>query len=151
VLDKGEVYAKEKGIAESTLLADALYQDMFPLKKQVQLASDHAKGLVARLTGKENPPMEDTENTFAELHSRIDKTIVFLQSVKMEDFAGAEEKQITIKWYPGKYMTGEGYTIAYAVPNFMFHVTTAYGILRKNGVPIGKSDFVNTLPLLDLQ
>ncbi len=150
VLAKAESYAKEKGISEETLLNDALAPDMFPLKKQVQVASDNAKGAVARLTDKENPKMEDTEQTFAELEARIDKTLEFIASVSERDFIGAENRQVSLPYFPDKYMTGTEYVLEYAIPNFLFHVTTAYGIIRKNGVPIGKADFINGLPLKDL-
>ncbi len=150
VLTKAEAHAKEAGLDEATLLNDALIADMFPLKKQVQLSSDHSKGTVARLSGKENPKMEDTEATFAELQSRLDKTIEFIQSVSQADFVGAEERQIILHYYPGKYMLGKDYARFYALPNFMFHVTTAYGIIRKNGVQIGKADFANELPFHEL-
>ena len=151
VLAKAEAHVKEKGLDEEAFLNDALYADMFPLKRQVQIAGDNAKGLVARLTGKENPKFEDTEKTFAELQERIDNTLEFVKSVQEKDFDGAEERQITLPYFPGKYMTGTGYAFEYAIPNFLFHVTTAYGIIRKNGVQVGKSDFMHTLPLLDLE
>ncbi|MEK7103065.1 MAG: DUF1993 domain-containing protein [Patescibacteria group bacterium] len=151
VLAKAESYAKEHGMNEAVFLDDRLAADMFPLKKQVQVACDNAKGAVARLTGKENPVMEDNEQTFAELQARIDKTLVFVQSVTEQDFEGAEERKITLPYFPGKYMTGMDYATLYAVPNFLFHVTTAYGLVRKNGVNIGKADFANELPLRNLE
>ena len=151
VLAKAEAHTKEHGMSEDSFLEDSLAPDMFPLKRQVQIAGDNAKGLVARLTGKENPKFEDTEKTFADLQQRIDKTLEFLKSVKEADFVGAEDRKVTLPYFPGKYMTGMGYALEYAIPNFIFHVTTAYGIVRKNGVQIGKSDFMHTLPLLDLE
>jgi hypothetical protein len=150
VLTKAEAHAKEAGITEEAFLNDALAPDMFPLKKQVQVASDNAKGAVARLTGKENPKFEDTEATFGELQARIDKTLEFVQSVSEAEFAGAEERKVTLPYFPDKYMTGTGYALEYALPNFIFHVVTAYGIVRKNGVAVGKADFMNCLPLKDL-
>lgn len=150
VLGKAEAYAKEKGIAEGQFLNDALAPDMFPLKKQVQVACDNAKGAAARLSGKEVPKMEDTEETFAELIARIDKTLTFVHTVQEKDFEGAADRQVTLPYFPGKYMPGAGYALQYALPNFLFHVTTAYGIIRKNGVPVGKADFINGLPLRDL-
>ena len=150
VLKKGEEHAKAGGMSEEALLNDRLAPDMFPLKKQVQLASDHAKGSVARLAGVENPKMEDTEESFAELYARIDKTLEFVQKFTEKDFADAAGRQITIHYMPGKYLLGEEYLLEYALPNFMFHVTTAYGIVRKNGASIGKADFINGLPLKDL-
>ena len=150
VLAKAEAHAKEKGMSEEALLNDALAPDMFPLKKQVQLASDHAKGAIARLTGKENPKMEDTEATFAELRARLDKTIAFVNSASESDFAGSEERKISLPPHPGKYMTGLEYALEYAMPNFLFHVVTAYDIVRHSGAAIGKKDFINGLPLKDL-
>lgn len=150
ILSKAETHTKEAGLDETAFLNDALFPDMFPLKKQVQVSSDQAKGLVSRLTGKENPKMEDTEATFAELQQRLDKTLEFIQSAQPSDFEGADQKQITLHYFPGKFLPGKDYTIFYAMPNFMFHVTTAYGIIRKNGVPIGKSDFVGAVPFQDL-
>jgi hypothetical protein len=150
VLAKAEAHAKEGGISEATFINDRLAPDMFPLKKQVQTACDNAKGAIARLTGKENPKIEDTEETFTELQARIDKTLAFVGSVNEKDFAGAEERKIVLPYFPTKYMTGNDYALEYAVPNFIFHVVTAYGIVRKNGVQIGKADFVNGLPFKDL-
>ncbi|HEY5383145.1 MAG TPA: DUF1993 domain-containing protein [Candidatus Paceibacterota bacterium] len=150
VLAKAEVHAKEVGLSEEAFVNDRLAPDMFPLKKQVQVACDNAKGAVARLTGKEAPKMEDNEETFAELQIRIDKTLAFVQSVSEQDFAGAEERKIVLPYFPTKYMEGSDYALEYAVPNFIFHIVTAYGIVRKNGTPIGKADFVNGLPFKDL-
>ncbi len=142
--------AKEHGGDEAALLNDKLAEDMFPLVKQVQVATDNAKGVVSRLTKVETPKFEDTETTLAELDARIDKTIVFLQTVKEEDFAEATKAQVTLPWFPGKFMSGYDYAREYAIPNFFFHTATAYGIIRKNGVQIGKADFINGLPLQDL-
>ena len=142
--------AKEHGGDEAALLNDKLAEDMFPLVKQVQVATDNAKGVVSRLTKVETPKYEDTETTFAELDARIDKTIAFLQTVKKEDFADTANAQVTLPWFPGKFMTGFNYAREYAVPNFFFHVATAYGIVRKNGVQIGKADYMNGMPLQDL-
>lgn len=151
VLAKAEQHAKEMGMSEEEFLNDALAPDMFPLKKQVQVATDNAKGASARLSGKEIPKMEDSEQTFAELGQRIDKTVAFLKSITEEEFAGAENVKVTLPYFPGKYMTGMEYVLEYALPNFLFHVTTAYGIIRKNGVPVGKADYINGLPLRDLE
>lgn len=151
VLAKAEAHAKEAGIAEAAMLNDRLAPDMFPLVKQVQVACDNAKGAVARLCGKDNPKMDDTEQTFAELYERIDKTLAFVASASEADFAGAEERRITLPYFAGKYMTGSEYLLGYALPNFMFHITTAYGIVRKNGVQVGKADFMNGVPLRDLE
>ncbi len=150
VLTKAEAHIKEKGVSEDAFLNDALAPDMFPFKRQIQIASDNAKGAVSRLTGKENPKMEDTETTFTQLHERIDKTIAFVQSATEADFEGAGDRKISLSYYPNKYMTGTEYATGYAIPNFLFHVTIAYAIARKNGVPLGKADYINGLPLKDL-
>ena len=150
VLVKAESFASEKGISEATFLSDALASDMFPLKKQVQVACDNAKGAVVRLAGKENVVMEDTEATFADLQKRIDATLAFIGAVTEKDFEGAEDRKVTLPYFPGKYMTGAEYALEYALPNFLFHVTVAYAIVRKNGVPVGKADYISSLPLKDL-
>lgn len=144
VLTKAQVYAKEKGIDEETFLADRLAPDMFPLVKQVQNACDHAKGATARLSGIEVPKFEDTEKTFDELLARIDKTTAFVQSVPESGFKDAATRQITFAYMPGKYLSGFDYVREYALPNFFFHVVTAYDLVRKNGVAVGKSDYLNS-------
>jgi uncharacterized protein len=150
VLTKAEAHAKEKGIDEATMLQDRLAPDMFPLAKQVQVASDNAKGATARLSGTEAPKYEDTEKTFADLQARIDKTLVFIQSVPEAAFAGAAERQIVLPYFSDKYLTGFDYAREYVLPNFFFHVVTAYGIIRKNGVDIGKADFAGNISFRDL-
>lgn len=131
------------------LLNDKLAPDMFPFVKQVQVATDNAKGAAARLAGVEIPKMDDTESTVAELQARIDKTIEFLKTFKPEQFADAAERQVTLSYFPGKYFKGYDYALEYALPNFLFHVTTAYAIARKRGVEVGKADFINGLSLQD--
>ncbi len=150
VLAKAEAHAKEKGMSEEAFLNDALAPDMFPLKKQVQVACDHTKGAIARLTGKENPKMEDNEATFSQLQARIDKTLAFVKTASEAEFVGSEERKIILPFREGKYLTGMEYLLEYAMPNFFFHLVTAYGIVRKNGVAIGKADFINGLPLKNL-
>ncbi len=151
VLDKAEAHIQESSMSEEAFLNDTLASDMFPFKKQIQVACDNAKGVVVRLGGKENLVMEDTEATFAELQSRIDKTLAFISSVTEQDFVGAEDRQVTLPYFTNKYMTGFDYAREYALPNFFFHVTTAYAIARKNGVPVGKADYTNGVPLRDLE
>jgi uncharacterized protein len=149
VLAKGEAFAKERKVSDETMLGLRLYPDMFPLVKQVQVASDNAKGAAARLTGKEAPKMEDNEKTFADLYARIDKTIEYLKTFSEADFAGAADVKIKIPYFPADmHFTGNGYARIYAIPNFFFHVTTAYDILRSNGVTIGKADISGALPLI---
>ncbi len=151
ILEKAEAYTQEHGMSEQSILNDALIADMFPLVRQVQIATDNAKGAVARLTGTEAPKYEDVEQSFAELYERIDKTITHLQTFDESHFSEANDRRITLPYFPGKYMTGEEYVVGHAIPNFHFHVVTAYGIIRKNGVQIGKADYINGLPLKDLE
>lgn len=156
LLDKLSTHAGTKAsnrrpaeVHEEALLNDRLVFDQFDFKRQVQIACDNAKGLAARLAEVEIPAFEDTEKTVAELKTRIDKTIAFLQTIKEEQVAGKEGIQVVLPYWNGKHMTGFEYAIEYAIPNFYFHVTTAYAILRKNGIDIGKSDFIGNLPLKD--
>lgn len=135
---------------QTALLNDRLAPDMFPLVKQVQVATDNAKGAAARFSGTEAPKYEDNETTLAELDARIDKTIEYLKSFNKESFANAANIQATFPYFPGKFMNGFDYAREYAIPNFFFHVATAYAIVRKNGVQIGKADYMNGLPLQDL-
>jgi hypothetical protein len=148
LLTKGAEYAQEHGMNEATLLDDRLAPDMFPFAKQIQIATDHAKGAVSRLCGIEAPVYEDTETTVAELHERIAKTIAFLETIRPEQFDGAKEREVRIKYIPGGHFDGYTYLTQYALPNFFFHVTTAYALLRAMGVVIGKSDYVGPLSLI---
>ncbi|NBV77362.1 DUF1993 domain-containing protein [bacterium] len=150
VLNKCEQFAHEKGMTDAEFLESRLVPDMFPFSRQIQIASDNAKGAVARLTGQEAPKYEDTEATFSELQARIDKTLAYVQSVPESAFAHAAEQKITLPYFPGKFMNGFGYTCEYVLPNFFFHVTTAYAIARMKGVGLGKMDYLNGLPLQDL-
>lgn len=150
VLTKAAEHAKATGMSEETFLADRLAPDMFPLSQQVQIACDNAKGATARLSGVEMPKFEDTEKTFDELQARIDKTLEFIASVPEASFAGAAERQVTLPYFKDKYLTGFDYTREYALPNFFFHVVTAYAIVRKNGVAIGKADYTNNINFRDL-
>jgi hypothetical protein len=149
VLQKSDAFIKEKGMDEKALLASTLYPDMFNFTRQVQVACDTAKGAVARLAGVEIPKKEDTEVTIAELIARIDWTVDFITSVPESAFAEAAERKVTLPYFPNKYMTGFDYAREYAVPNFLFHVVTAYGLVRHAGVPVGKADYMNGLPLKD--
>jgi uncharacterized protein len=149
VLKKGEDFARANGKSDEEMLALCLAPDMFPLWRQVTIASDNAKGAAARLSGKEGVKMDDNEKTFADLYQRIDKTLEYLATFKPEDFASAADKTIKLQYFPADmHFTGDGYLRFYAIPNFFFHVTTAYDILRANGVAVGKADFVATLPLI---
>ncbi len=135
------------GLDEATLLADSLAPDMFPFVRQVQIACDNAKGAVARLSGQEVPAYPDTETTITELLARVEKTLTFVQSVTQEQYDGAEERVVTLPYFPEMYMTGHDYLQQYVLANFYFHLSMAYAIARKNGVPLGKPDFLNGLPL----
>jgi uncharacterized protein len=143
LLDKAEAHAAEKGVEVSTLLGARLAPDMFDFIRQIQIATDHAKGAVARLSGMEIPKFEDNEKTVADLKARIQKTLDFMASVTPEQFAGAEDKEIKLVFPWASYdFTGRTYLMNYAIPNFYFHATTAYDILRAQGVAIGKMDFL---------
>jgi hypothetical protein len=143
ILDKAQAHVEAKKLDPAALTQARLFPDMFPLVRQVQIACDTAKGAVARLAGLEVPKHEDTEQTFAELKARIAKTVDFVESAKPAQLDGAEEKEITLKMRSGdvKYK-GLQYLLGHAYPNFYFHVTTAYNILRHNGVEIGKKDYI---------
>jgi len=143
ILKKAEAHCAAKKIDPSIILSARLAPDMFALTRQVQIASDAAKGAGARLTGIAVPSWPDEEKTFDELQARIAKTIEFLASLKPEQFAGAETRDIMIK-AGGRELNFKGFTYleTYAKPNFYFHVTTAYAILRHNGIELGKPDFL---------
>jgi len=143
ILDKAEAHCAAKKIEPSALTTYRLYPDMFPLTRQVQIACDSAKGAVARIAGVEIPKHEDTEQTFADLKARIAKTIDFLESVPASKVDGSEEKEVVLQMRSGeRRFKGLQYLMGHAYPNFYFHVTTAYNILRHNGVEIGKADFI---------
>ena len=143
VLDKGQQFAKAKGIDEAVLVNARLAPDMFALARQVQIATDQAKGGVARLAGLEVPAYDDNETTFDALKARVAKTIAFIDSVKASQIDGSENKEITLKMRSGevKY-AGQRYLMGSVIPNFTFHCATAYNILRHNGVEVGKRDFL---------
>lgn len=143
---KATEYAKERKFDENLFLQTRLIADMLPFVKQVQIATDNAKGAAARLSGKTAPVFADDEKTMTELLARIDKTITFLSEFKNYDFSGFETKEITFPWYPNKVMNGYDYFTTHAIPNFFFHVTTAYALLRSNGVQIGKANYLGNQP-----
>ncbi len=143
VLEKAQAHCVARKIAPEALLGMRLFPDMFPLSRQIQLASDFAKGPAARLAGVENPKMTDDETTFEHLYARIEKTISFLRSLPAEKFAQSGAQ--TIEFTAGgakRTMGGSDYLVSYATPNLYFHVVTAYDILRQGGVEIGKRDFI---------
>jgi uncharacterized protein len=143
ILDKGAASASARKIDPSVLLGARLYPDMFPFTRQVQVAADFAKNSAARLAGVEAPKWEDTEASFDELKARVAKTIDYVKSFSAAQIDGSEERDITLP-LGGKPMTfkGQRYLINFALPNFYFHATTAYDILRHNGVDVGKRDFL---------
>jgi hypothetical protein len=146
ILQKAAAHAKAKKIDESALLNARLYPDMFALTRQVQIACDFARGTAARLAGAEPPAYEDTEQSFAELVSRVERSVDYLQTLKAQQIDGSETREIVrpIRGEPKKF-TGINYLLQFSLPNFFFHVTTAYAILRHNGIEIGKNDFVGAL------
>ena len=146
ILGKGAAFAQSKKVDESVLLNARLAPDMFPLTRQVHIATDFARGTGARLAGTEPPAYEDNEKTFAELMSRVDRTIEYLRTLNPEQVDGSEEREIVrpIRGEPKKF-TGINYLLRFALPNFYFHTTTAYDILRHNGVELGKADFIGAL------
>lgn len=143
ILERGSAYAESRKF-DATLLADSrLFADMFPLVRQVQIATDGAKGCAARLAGIEPPKFDDTEKTMSDILARIDKTIAFLNSVKAEQVDGSEDRPITLTLRSGELkFDGQSFLLNFALPNFYFHITTTYNILRHNGVEIGKMDYL---------
>lgn len=146
IIDKGVEHATNKKFDMEVLLNSRLAPDQFNFIRQVQIACDTAKNGAARLAGKEAPAYEDNEKTLQEVKARIEKTIAYLQTFKSTDFNGAEERHITHPRWDGKYLTGFEFAAQHALPNIYFHVTTAYSILRHNGVDIGKKDYLGQLP-----
>ncbi len=142
ILGKAKVFVDMKKIEEKILLEARLALDQYPLVKQVQIACDNAKGTAGRLANVEPPKMEDNEKTLAELEVRIEKTITFVSSLTEVQFEGSEEQKVPIYFLPGKYLSGFEYVTEMALPNFYFHLTTAYSILRHYGLEIGKTDFI---------
>ena len=145
ILDKAELHCTEKKIDPNVLLQCRLFPDMFPLVRQVQIAADFAKGAAARLGGVAVPAYEDTEQSFAHLKARLATTLAFIDSVAQTQIEGSEERAIsTGSGEKTKHFTGQNYLLHYALPHFYFHATTAYAILRHNGIEVGKKDFVGS-------
>jgi hypothetical protein len=147
ILEKAAQHADTLNIPAEELLEARLAPDMFPFKRQIQIATDHAKGIGARLAGLDIPVYEDTEASFADLRARIGKTVAFLETIRPEQFEGTESREVKIQ-RRGTWVKFEGqdYLFYFALPNFYFHVTTAYDILRHRGVAIGKADFIGDIP-----
>ena len=145
LIEKADAHCAAKKIDPVALTTYRLYPDMFPLTRQVQIACDTAKGAVARLAGVDIPKHEDTEQTFADLKARIAKTLDFVESVSAAKIDGSDDKEIVLQMRSGeRRFKGMQYLLGHAYPNFYFHVTTAYNILRHNGVEVGKKDFVGS-------
>jgi hypothetical protein len=146
ILDKAAAHAATKKFDPVVLAQARLYPDMYPLARQVQIACDTAKGAAARLAGIEVPKHEDTETTLAELKARIAKTVHFLKSVTPAQLKDAETRAIEIKFPDGSWkFTGLAYLTDFVLPNFYFHVSMVYALLRKNGIEVGKGDFLGAI------
>jgi len=146
-LDKAEAHAAAKKFDANVFLGTRLAPDMLPFTKQIQIASDAAKFAVARLAGVEAPKFEDAESTMAELRERIKKTMDFVQSVPASQIDGSDDRDVTVPRREGAIVVkGEAYLKFFALPNFFFHLNTAYALLRHNGVDLGKGDYLGPLP-----
>ena len=141
-MDKAESYAKDRGFEVDVLAQSRLAPDQYSLVKQVQSACDQAKFAAAYLSGGKAPSHPDTEQTFAELRARIQKCIQYVTSVAEKEFTGAEERKVAPAWLGGRWFRGSDYLVEMAIPNFFFHATMAYAILRHNGVNLGKMDYI---------
>lgn len=143
ILKKAAAHAEKNKIDPSVLLAARLYPNMFPLSRQIQIATDLANGGGARLAGLERPTHEDTETSFEQMQTRIERTLKFLQSIQPDQIDGSEEKAIALTIGGNELQfTGQTYLFHFVVPNLFFHSATAYAILRHNGVELGKPDFI---------
>jgi hypothetical protein len=144
ILDKGAEHAKSAKLDPSTLIEARLFENMYSLPGQIQRASDTAKGFAVRVGQMDNPKYEDNEKTFEDLQARIKKTVDFLKSVKPEQIDGGEDREVTLPSGSRGEMKFKGadYLFSFALPNFFFHVTTAYDILRHKGVPLAKKDYL---------
>ncbi len=146
LMDKADSFAKEKKFEVDVLLNSRLAPDQFNFIRQVQIACDTAKLGASRLTGKEAPTFEDSEKTLSQVKERVTNTAKYLKTLTAQDFKGAEEKQIKTPRWEDNYLTGFDYVQSHVLPNFYFHITTAYAILRHNGVDVGKKDYLGALP-----
>jgi len=146
-MDKAAEHAQARSFEVDVLVQARLAPDQFTFGQQVQAACDQAKYAAAYLVGKQPPAHPDTEKTFGELRERIQKCLGFLETVKPNDLAGSEERKVSPPWLGGNWLRGDDYLLQMAVPNFFFHATTAYAILRHNGVELGKIDYIGSLPV----
>jgi hypothetical protein len=145
VLGKAAAHVEAKGLDPESLLKARLYPDMFPLLRQVQIVCDFAKGAAGRLAGADLPTYEDNETTFADLSARIDKTVAFIEGLDTAAIAGSDTREISLtRRGETKTFSGKAYFFEQALPNYFFHLTTAYAILRESGVELGKKDFLGT-------
>ena len=144
-LDKAEAYAKEKSFESNSFLSFRLAPDQLAFARQIQIACDTAKLGASRLTGKEAPSQADTEQTIDELRARVKSIITYLDGYSEKDFEGASTRSVTQPRWEGKVMTGKDYFIEHVQPNFYFHASHTYAILRHNGVPVGKRDYLGAL------
>jgi hypothetical protein len=146
ILARADAHVAAKSIEPEALLRARLFPDMFPLVKQVQIAADFARGIAARLAGVEVPVFEGKEQSFADLDALLDQTLAFIDGLAAEQFEGSEVKEVVLR--PGtakeKRLSGQAYLSNYGLPQFFFHVTTTYALLRHNGLDIGKRDFMGT-------
>ena len=148
-LDKSVEHAKAKKFEPNVLVNARLAPDQYPLARQIQSCCDSAKFTCARLTGKEAPKHPDTETTIDELRARVSTVVSYLKTFERKDFEGAETRKVLLPFMPGKAMLGADYLNEMALPNFYFHVTHTYAILRHNGVDLGKMDFIGSMALRD--
>lgn len=146
IMTTGAAFAAEHKLDEGVVLGSRLFPNMFPLTRQVQIATDMSKGCVGRLSGESTPKYEDTETTFDEIIARCDNTIAFVTSFSADKIANTEDKQVTLS-VPGAELrfTGFDYVTKFVVPNVQFHAATAYNIFRSHGVPLGKRDFLGPI------
>ncbi len=148
-IDKAIAHAKAKSFEPDVLVGARLAPDQYPFQRQVQAACDSAKFAAVYLGAKPAPAHPDTETTMAQLRERIASVLGVLETYQADDFVGAEERKVAPPWMHGKWVRGDHYLTQLAAPNFYFHITAAYEILRHNGVPLGKMDFIGSLPLRD--
>jgi hypothetical protein len=148
-LDKAVGFAESRKLDSAALLSSRLAPDQFNLLRQIQIACDTAKNGVAKLTGKEAPAHEDNEKTIADAKARIGKVLAYLETFSAKDFEGAEARLVTQPRWAGKTLTGHEFALQHMVPNLFFHVTTAYSIMRSDGIEVGKKDFLGPMPFKD--
>lgn len=148
-IDRAAELAKSKNFDPNDLLTARLAPDMLPLARQVMSICDQAKLVCARLTGKEAPVHPDTEKTWDELRTRMRSVREYIKGFSESDFDGADTRKVVLPWAGGKYLIGKDYVLEFALPNFGFHVTLIYALLRHNGVSLGKADFIGSVPLRD--